>query len=41
MQAEEAQAAQMTAVSLIDGGKADNSEILSKENNAWSIWVEE
>jgi len=30
----------MTAVSIIEGGKADDSEVLTKENNAWDIWNE-
>ena len=39
IQADKAQAANMIAVSLQDG-KADGSEVLTKENNDWDIWEE-
>ncbi len=29
---------QMIAVSIIDDGKADDSEVLTKENDDWQIW---
>lgn len=35
---EEAQQAQMIAVSIIAGGVADDSEVLTKENDGWDIW---
>jgi len=38
MKSEEAQAVQMMAVSIIQGGTADDSEVLIKENNLWNIW---
>ncbi|MBR6141957.1 MAG: hypothetical protein IKQ37_09405 [Bacteroidaceae bacterium] len=38
---EEAQATQIIAVSIIQGGTADSSEVLSKENTDWDIWEEE
>ena len=36
----QAECVQMIAVSLIDG-KADDSEVLSKENNDWDMWKDE
>ena len=41
MQAEEAQATEIIAVSIIDGGTADDSEVLTKENNDWDMWGDE
>ena len=29
---------QMIAVSIIDDGKADDSEVLTKENDDWQSW---
>lgn len=34
----QAECTQIIAVSIIDGTKADNSEVLSKECNDWEIW---
>ena len=33
-----ADSVQMIAVSIIDDGKADDSEVLTKENDDWQIW---
>ena len=41
IKAEEAQATEIIAVSIIVGGTADDSEVLSKENNDWNIWGDE
>ena len=38
---EEAQATEMMAVSIIQGGTADDSEVLTKVNTDWDIWGEE
>jgi hypothetical protein len=37
----QAECVHMIAVSLIDGVKADNSEVLSKENNDWDMWEDD
>ena len=36
----EAECVQVIAVSLIDGVNADDSEVMTKENNDWQIWEE-
>ena len=41
IKAEEAQATEMMAVSIIQGGTADDSEVLTKVNTDWDIWGEE
>ena len=41
MQVEEAQATNMMAVSIIQGGTADDSEVLTKVNTDWDIWGDE
>ncbi|MBQ5938334.1 MAG: hypothetical protein IJL50_10910 [Bacteroidaceae bacterium] len=33
-----AECSQIIAVSIIDGGSADNSEVMTKEDNSWVIW---
>ncbi len=33
-----AECIQMMAVSLINGKPADDSEVMTKENNDWDIW---
>ena len=38
---EEAQATEMMAVSIMQGGTADDSEVLTKVNTDWDIWGEE
>ena len=40
MQTEEAQATEMMAVSIIQGGTADDSEVLTKDID-WNIWGDE
>ena len=35
-----AECSQIIAVSIIDGGSADDSEVMTKENNSWDIWGE-
>ncbi|MBO7069626.1 MAG: hypothetical protein J6W52_13285 [Bacteroidaceae bacterium] len=37
----EAECVEIIAVSIIEGAEADDSEVLSKENNQWLIWEEE
>lgn len=37
----QAECTQIIAISIIDGAKADNSEVLSKENTDWDIWEDE
>ncbi|MCR4591547.1 MAG: hypothetical protein K5672_00125 [Bacteroidaceae bacterium] len=34
----DAECVQIIAVSVIEGTDADNSEVLTKENNEWQIW---
>lgn len=34
----QAECTEIIAVSIIDGGTADDSEVLTKENNDWNIW---
>ena len=34
----DAECVQMTAVSIIDEGKADDSKVMTKENDDWQIW---
>ena len=41
IKAEEAQATEMMAVSIIQGGTADDSEVLTKANTDWDIWGDE
>ena len=41
MKADEAQATEIMAVSIIQGGTADDSEVLTKENYDWNIWGDE
>ena len=41
IKAEEAQATDMMAVSIIQGGTANDSEVLTKENTDWDIWGDE
>ena len=41
IKAEEAQATEMMAVSIIQGGTANDSEVLTKENTDWDIWGDE
>ena len=36
-----AEGSEIIAVSIIDGGQADDSEVLTKENNDWEFWKEE
>ena len=36
----QAECSQIIAVSIIDGGSADNSEVMTKEDNGWDIWEE-
>ena len=36
-----AECSQVIAVSIISGGTADDSEVLTKENNNWDIWGDE
>lgn len=38
---QEAECVQIIAVSLIDGVNADDSEVMTKENNDWQIWKED
>ena len=40
IQADEAQAANMMAVSLQDGKADPNTEVLTKEDDDWDIWEE-
>ena len=35
-----AECSQIIAVSIIDGGSAGNSEVMTKEDNSWVIWEE-
>ena len=37
----QAECSEIIAVSIISGASADNSEVLSKENNDWDMWGEE
>ena len=41
IKAEEAQASEMMAVSIIQGATADDSEVLTKVNTDWDIWGDE
>ena len=41
IKAEEAQATEMMAVSIIQGGTANDSEVLTKVNTDWDIWGDE
>ena len=41
IKAEEAQATEMMAVSIIQGGTANDSEVVTKENTDWDIWGDE
>ena len=34
----EAECVQIVAVSVIDGVDADDSEVMTRENNDWQIW---
>ena len=34
----EAECVQVVAVSVVDGVDADNSEVMTKENDDWRIW---
>jgi len=34
----QAECSQIIAVSIIEGAKADDSEVLSKEYNEWDVW---
>ena len=34
----QAECSEIIAVSIISGGTADDSEVLSKENTDWNIW---
>ena len=36
-----ADSSEIIAVSIIDGGQADGSEVLTKENVDWELWEEE
>ena len=36
----EAECVQIVAVSVIDGVDADDSEVMTRENNDWQIWEE-
>ncbi|MBR1499038.1 MAG: hypothetical protein IJ615_05350 [Bacteroidaceae bacterium] len=36
-----AEGSEIIAVSIIDGGQADDSEVLTKENDDWELWEEE
>ena len=40
IQLEEALAEQMMAVSIVQTGTADDSEVLAKENDDWDMWEE-
>ena len=40
MEALHAEAAEMMAISIIQGGTADDSEVLTRENTDWDIWAE-
>ena len=37
----EAEGSEIIAVSIIEGGQADDSEVLTKENDDWELWEEE
>ncbi|MBO7137689.1 MAG: hypothetical protein J6V92_04400 [Bacteroidaceae bacterium] len=37
----QAECSEIIAVSIISGATADNSEVLSKENNDWDMWGDE
>lgn len=36
-----AECVQIIAVSIIDGVQANDSEVLTKENNDWAIWEDD
>lgn len=38
LQVNEAEAQNMTAVSLLDGNADPNGEVLTKEDNGWNLW---
>ena len=40
IESHQAECTEIIAVSIIDGGTADDSEVLTKENNDWDIWDE-
>jgi len=37
----QAECSEIIAVSIVSGGTADNSEVLSKENTDWDMWGDE
>ena len=37
----QAECIQIMAISVIEGAKADDSEVLSKENVEWDMWEDE
>ena len=41
LQVNEAQAQNMMAVSLLDGGADPSKEVLTKEDSSWDVWGDE